>query len=297
MARVFSGFRPTGKQHIGNYLGTIQNCVSLQDASTLSDRFRSMLVQVNSLIVLDRSIMKNILSEQGFQQSGCTTTECAVEVGKLLNVQKMINGRIGKLGNTYTIDISFIDIKTGKIERSFMKNYKGAIDGLLEVIQSIVTEIGNIASETDRTKASDQNRCALSIKTDPPDARILINNKLIGKTPFKRMVRRGIYIDIKLQKENYLDWLRSYSTDQDINIDIKLEYTNAYKQELLQKAKKTGSGKETIAASKKGGGNTFLWIAGIAAVGGGVTYYILSKKNEEKVQKDIFPPAPDRPVK
>ncbi len=28
--RVFSGFRPTGNQHIGNYLGTIQNCVSLQ---------------------------------------------------------------------------------------------------------------------------------------------------------------------------------------------------------------------------------------------------------------------------
>ena len=29
--RVFSGFRPTGKQHIGNYLGTIQNCVLLQE--------------------------------------------------------------------------------------------------------------------------------------------------------------------------------------------------------------------------------------------------------------------------
>ena len=29
--RVFSGFRPTGKQHIGNYLGAIQNCVSLQN--------------------------------------------------------------------------------------------------------------------------------------------------------------------------------------------------------------------------------------------------------------------------
>jgi tryptophanyl-tRNA synthetase len=29
--RVFSGFRPTGRQHIGNYLGTIQNCVSLQE--------------------------------------------------------------------------------------------------------------------------------------------------------------------------------------------------------------------------------------------------------------------------
>lgn len=29
--RVFSGFRPTGKQHIGNYLGTIQNCITLQE--------------------------------------------------------------------------------------------------------------------------------------------------------------------------------------------------------------------------------------------------------------------------
>ena len=29
--RVFSGARPTGRQHIGNYLGAIQNYVNLQD--------------------------------------------------------------------------------------------------------------------------------------------------------------------------------------------------------------------------------------------------------------------------
>ncbi len=29
--RVFSGFRPTGRQHIGNYFGTIQNCLCLQE--------------------------------------------------------------------------------------------------------------------------------------------------------------------------------------------------------------------------------------------------------------------------
>ncbi|MCJ7791629.1 MAG: hypothetical protein MUP49_04390, partial [Dehalococcoidia bacterium] len=29
--RVFSGARPTGRQHIGNYLGAIQNYVALQD--------------------------------------------------------------------------------------------------------------------------------------------------------------------------------------------------------------------------------------------------------------------------
>jgi tryptophanyl-tRNA synthetase len=29
--RVFSGARPTGRQHLGNYLGAIQNYVNLQD--------------------------------------------------------------------------------------------------------------------------------------------------------------------------------------------------------------------------------------------------------------------------
>ena len=31
MARVFSGARPTGRQHIGNYLGAIRNYVALQE--------------------------------------------------------------------------------------------------------------------------------------------------------------------------------------------------------------------------------------------------------------------------
>ena len=29
--RVFTGFRPTGRQHIGNYFGTIRNCLVLQE--------------------------------------------------------------------------------------------------------------------------------------------------------------------------------------------------------------------------------------------------------------------------
>ena len=31
MKRVFSGARPTGRQHLGNYLGALQNYVKLQD--------------------------------------------------------------------------------------------------------------------------------------------------------------------------------------------------------------------------------------------------------------------------
>jgi curli biogenesis system outer membrane secretion channel CsgG len=113
--------------------------ISLEESITLTNRLRSMLVKTNALIVLERGKMEEILSEQGFQQTGCTSTECAIEVGKLLNVQKMVSGSIGKLGKTYTIDLSLIDVKTAQIEKSFVRDYKGEIDGLLRAGKHYLT--------------------------------------------------------------------------------------------------------------------------------------------------------------
>ena len=45
----------------------------------------------------------HVLAEQKFQSSGCTEQECAVEMGKLLNVKKMLVGSLSKLLDTYYI--------------------------------------------------------------------------------------------------------------------------------------------------------------------------------------------------
>ena len=44
-----------------------------------------------------------MLKEQGFQQSGCVSSECAVEAGKLLGVDQIVTGSIGKIGSYYTV--------------------------------------------------------------------------------------------------------------------------------------------------------------------------------------------------
>jgi len=56
--RVFSGARPTGKQHLGNYLGAIQNYVSLQDEYTCI----YCIVDVHALTSLEDTgwLQKNI---------------------------------------------------------------------------------------------------------------------------------------------------------------------------------------------------------------------------------------------
>lgn len=85
------------------------------DVLILNNRFQSELVKSGDYIVLERQMINDVLKEQGFQQTGCVTSECAVEVGKLLGVDKIIVGTIGRLESLLTISVRMIDIETGEI--------------------------------------------------------------------------------------------------------------------------------------------------------------------------------------
>ena len=36
--------------------------------------------------------MDEVINEQGLQQSGCVSNECAIEIGQLVGVEKIIGG-------------------------------------------------------------------------------------------------------------------------------------------------------------------------------------------------------------
>ena len=105
--------------------------VSQSEARTLTNRLRDELIKTNVFIVLERGKMEEVLKEQGFQQTGCTTSECAVEIGNLLGVQRMVGGSIGKVGNVYTISARIIDVESGAIFSSANYDLIGDIGLLL----------------------------------------------------------------------------------------------------------------------------------------------------------------------
>jgi len=82
---------------------------------TFSDIFRQQLHQTGRFSVIERQRMEEILKEQGFQLSGCTSSECAVEVGQLLGVDEMVAGSIGKVGEMYFVIVRLIDVETAEI--------------------------------------------------------------------------------------------------------------------------------------------------------------------------------------
>ena len=124
--------------------------ISQMEAQTLTDRLMSEMVNTNAVIMVERNQMEEIMQEQGFQQSGCTTSECAAEVGALLGVQNMVSGSFGKLGNSYTIDAKLFSVSTGGTIRSVSKTYKGEVDGLLTIIEIVAWEFVGLTPPADK---------------------------------------------------------------------------------------------------------------------------------------------------
>jgi len=107
------------------------NGISEPEAILLTDRFRVELVSTWQYTVIERGQMEELLKEQGFQQSGCTTPECAVEVGNLLGAEQIIGGTIGKIGNVFTVSVRMIEISSGEIVNVTAYDHIGDIGGLL----------------------------------------------------------------------------------------------------------------------------------------------------------------------
>ena len=117
--------------------------ITKDEATTLSDVFNSQLVQSEEFIVVDRNRTKAILAEQGFQQTeACSQVECVVEAGKILKVQKMFFGTIGKVGRVYNVTIQMVDVATGTVQLTESQNHQVELEELLtDVVPSMASTI------------------------------------------------------------------------------------------------------------------------------------------------------------
>ena len=107
------------------------NNISLGEARALSDRLRTEMLNTKHFKIVEREMMIDILNEQGLQQSGCISSECIVQVGQLIGVDKMIGGSISKVGDTYSVSTRIVSVETGNIIHTTSFDFGGKIDKLL----------------------------------------------------------------------------------------------------------------------------------------------------------------------
>jgi len=94
------------------------------DAAVVADMLRAELVKSHAFTVLERAQIEKVMAEQALQQTGCTESDCAVRLGKLLNVKRIIVGSFGKLMGSYVLTIQAVNVETGEVV--FGDTVKGA---------------------------------------------------------------------------------------------------------------------------------------------------------------------------
>lgn len=116
--------------------------VSDAEASIASHLLRTEIVTLGSNFynVLDREHIDKVMSEHAFAATGVTSPEGAVNLGKMLNAQKVITGSLSKIMDTYFLTVNMIDVETGKIDSAASGDYKTA-DDMKQAIRVVANQL------------------------------------------------------------------------------------------------------------------------------------------------------------
>ena len=200
----------------------VSSDLSKNDVTNLTVRFRALLSQTQAFDMIERDKMTEILKEQNFTLSdNCNSSECAVQIGQLLGVEVMIAGDIGKVGQVYTVDLRMIDVSTGKILQTKSKNYKGEIEGLLEIMEMIANDFAGISSDKNKSNItyikSSQEKFGTAVFKINTEGVTPVINGAVGNPVFSKDIKLNLPVGIhkiKLTKSGFL-------SSQDYNIQIK----------------------------------------------------------------------------
>ncbi len=115
-----------------------------QEIKVLSERFRNEIVKTGKFEVMERQVIDALDQEIARQLSDGFDKNRVAEFGKKRGAAYIVIGNIGKIGKRYTIDIKMINCTTTHIEKSFTEDYKGDMEGLIDVMHSIAFEMAGI---------------------------------------------------------------------------------------------------------------------------------------------------------
>jgi len=192
------------------------------EASILTDRLRHELFQTGRYRVVERDMMGEIIDEQGFQLSECTSTECMVEIGRLLGVDQMVGGSVSKFGSMYSISVRLINVETGEILGTATYDHEGRIEDLLKYGMGVVSnELSGMKDEELIVQTDIVTVYQEPVKQPEPKERAIVTQEQIKdiqkqpvaqpaslpkKRPVKIMLRSeiGVYkLTAELLNENY----------------------------------------------------------------------------------------------
>jgi TolB-like protein len=120
--------------------------ISQESAEAVTDLLRTELFNTGRFKVVERQRIKRILEEIQFQSSGLTDADQAAEIGRLLNVSKIMIGTVTRLGETHLINTRMVDVQSGLVilaESVESTGGEGKLPGaIIELALTVANKVG-----------------------------------------------------------------------------------------------------------------------------------------------------------
>ncbi len=267
-------------------------------SAVIDNYLRTYLLETEKYNIIESSMLSRILEEQAFQQTGCVSSECAVEVGNIVGVEKMITGEIVKIEDQYVIAIKVIDVETAIIEQSEITSSNRSIMDLIKFdLKEITRKIsrGSTASREEKvvdTESSKVSEVALStnprsdnsstgdskklkIDTAPVEAKLFIDGNFIsrGTNFFINNIKVGSH-KISLETKSGTKRKNINITHQNTELYFDLEYLSIIKTLQDDKSRNIATPNRTV--YQETGYNSKPIILGILFGVGGIVSGIFS---------------------
>ena len=115
------------------------------EASILSDTVREALFKTGKFKLVDRKLLETALKELKLPQSGLGAEELA-KVGKAVQAQKIISGKLSVMGNIYIVSLNLVDTETISIENIVSeKCFQCTKDQLFSLVTTCVLKLVGVS--------------------------------------------------------------------------------------------------------------------------------------------------------
>lgn len=220
-AQIDSTFK-TSDEKVGiAILQLDNNGITSSEANALTDRLRLEIFRNSVFEVMERQKMDEILDEMEFQVSGCTSDECALEIGRLIGVQKMVAGSVSKVGEYFTVSARIIDIETGRMEKTAVEDIEGTLGKVLtHAIPSIAAQLSGLAKPEIEEK--EKIETLVKVYSAPGECEVYLNNVYKGMTPLTIDVAPEISHNLRISKTNYSTHQQSITVEEGETKDLSI---------------------------------------------------------------------------
>jgi len=115
--------------------------LSESETSMLTERLQIELQKTGVFELMDRSMVESTLQRVSFSEVGCSDLDCAVQAGRNLGAQVVVNGSVRKVGSMYFLDVNMVHVGSGQSVNSVKEDFDGDFDRLKSYMATVARKL------------------------------------------------------------------------------------------------------------------------------------------------------------